>query len=311
VEVVKLEPRSLVERVDLSGELEPWVHVSVSAELGGRVELVSFREGQHVRKGQVLARVGSDLFEADLAEAQARLEGAQAIHEKSEQLFKREHLPRQELIAATSALRAAEARVRGAELRLERSVIEAPISGVALSRELEPGEVVSPGAPITELYRVDRLKAVAGIPENDIAAFRIGGEATIEVDAFPGRVFEGRIHLIGPAAMGPSRTFPTEIAIDNPKGELRPGMIARVALVKRTLEGVIVLERDVLQDRDAGPVAVVAEGGVARVRPLTLGASEGNLVVVEKGLEPGELLIVTGQRGLIDGQAVDVREGRP
>jgi membrane fusion protein (multidrug efflux system) len=311
VEVVTLEPRGLVERVELSGELEPWVHVSVSAELGGQVELVSFREGQSVRKGQVLARVGSDLFEAALAEAQARLDGARAIHEKSEQLFKREHVPRQELIAATSSLRAAEAQVKQAELRLERSVIEAPISGVALSREVEPGEVVSPGAPITELYRVDRLKAVAGIPENDIAAFRVGGEATIEVDAFPGRAFEGRIHLIGPAAMGPSRTFPTEIAIDNRSGELRPGMIARVALVKRTLEDVIVVERDVLQDRDDGPVAVVAEGGVASVRELTLGASEGNLVVVEKGLKPGEQLIVTGQRGLIDGQAVETGEGRP
>ena len=88
-------------------------------------------------------------------------------------------------------------------------------------------------------------------------------------------------------------------------------MIARVALVKRKLEGVIVLERDVLQDRDAGPVAVVAAGGVASVRELTLGASQGNLVVVEAGLEPGELLIVTGQRGLIDGQPVEVAEGRP
>jgi membrane fusion protein (multidrug efflux system) len=311
VEVMELEPGRLVERVELSGELEPWVHVSVSAELGGTVEFVGFRGGEHVKQGQVLARVGTDLLEATLAEARARLEGTQAVHEKTEQLFKREHVPRQELIAATSALRAAEAQTRQAELRLERSVIEAPISGVAVSREVEPGEVVSPGALITELYRVDRLKAVAGVPENDIAAFQVGGEATIEVDAFPGRTFEGRIHLIGPAARGPSRTFPTEIAIDNPRGELRPGMIARVALVKRTLEGVIVVERDVLQDRDAGPVAVVADGGVASVRELTLGASQGNQVVVEKGLEPGELLIVTGQRGLIDGQAVEIVEGRP
>ena len=311
VEVRALEPRTLVERLELSGELEPWVRVSVSAELGGRVELVSFREGQLVSQGQVLARVGSDLFEADLAEARARLDGAQAIHEKSEELFKREHLPRQELIAATSAWRAAEARLRQAELRLERSVVTAPISGVALSREVEPGEVVTPGAPITELYRVDRVKAVAGIPENDIAAFQVGGSATIEVDAFPGRTFEGRIHMIGPAAMGPSRTFPTEVAIDNRSGELRPGMIARVALVKRTIEDAIVVERDVLQDRDAGPVAVVAVDGAASVRELTLGASEGNLVVVEAGLEAGERLIVTGQRGLIDGQAIEVREGRP
>jgi len=311
VTVTKLVPEGLVERVQLSGTLEPWVRVSVSAELGGTVELVGFREGERVSRGQVLARVGTDLFEAALAEARARLEGAAAVHEKTEQLFKREHVPRQELIAATSALRAAEAQVRQAELRLERSVIAAPIGGVALSREVEPGEVVSPGAPITELLRVDRLKAVAGVPENDVAAFRTGGEATIEVDAFPGRTFPGRIHLIAPAARGPSRTFQTEIAIDNPDGELRPGMIARVALVKRRLEGVIVLERDVLQDRDAGPVAVVAEGAVARVRELTLGASEGNRVVVEKGLVPGELLIVSGQRGLIDGQALDVVERRP
>ena len=182
---------------------------------------------------------------------------------------------------------------------------------MAVDRDIEPGEVVSPGAPITVLHRVDRLKAVAGVPENDIVAFRVGGEATIEVDAFPGRTFEGRIHLIGPAAVDPSRTFPTEIAIDNPGGELRPGMIARVALVKRRLEDVVVVERDVLQDRDAGPVAVVADGGVARVRELTLGASEGNRVVVDEGLALGEWLIVTGQRGLIDGQGVDVVERLP
>lgn len=311
VEVMTLEPESLVERVELSGDLEPWVHVSVSAELGGTVEHVGFREGQVVRKGQVLARVGTDLYEAALDEARARLEGAEAIHEKTNELFKREHVPRQELIAATSSLNAAIAQVKQAELRLKRSVIKAPISAVALNRELEPGEVVSPGAPITELYRVDRLKAVAGIPENDIAAFAVGGAATIQVDAFPGQSFEGRIHLIAPAAMGPSRTFPTEIAIDNAQGALRPGMIARVALVKRELEGVIVVDRDVLQDRDEGPVAVVADGGLAQVRQVTIGATEGNRVVVEDGLEVGDRLIVTGQRGLIDGQAVAVTEDRP
>jgi multidrug efflux pump subunit AcrA (membrane-fusion protein) len=102
-----------------------------------------------------------------------------------------------------------------------------------------------------------------------------------------------------------------EIAVDNPDSALRPGMIARVALVRRKLDGVVVVERDLLQDRDAGPVAVVAANGKASVRDLTLGASEGNRVVVEKGLQPGELLVVTGQRGLVEGQAVEVVEARP
>jgi membrane fusion protein (multidrug efflux system) len=308
VQVLSLEPQDLTERLELSGELEPWVRVNVSAELGGTVEEVRFEEGQRVKEGEVLARVGSDLFAAALKEAQARLEGTQAVYEKTEQLFKREHVTRQELIAATSALHAAEAQAEQARLRLDRSVIEAPISGLVVSRDLEPGEVLPPGARVTELFRVDRLKAVAGVPETDIAAFRVGGAASIEVDAYPGRTFKGRIHLIGPAAEGPSRTFPVEIAIDNAGGELRSGMIARVALVKRRFEGVVTVERDVLQDRDQGPVAVVADGELARVRNLVLGASEGNRVVVEKGLSVGERLIVSGQRGLVEGQRIEVLE---
>ena len=101
------------------------------------LERVLARHGTYAQAAFAMRTWGQDIevvrarherFEAALAEARARLEGAQAIHEKSEQLFKREHLPRQELIAATSALRAAEAQVKQAELRLERSVIEAPIA---------------------------------------------------------------------------------------------------------------------------------------------------------------------------------------
>ncbi|MBN2370759.1 MAG: efflux RND transporter periplasmic adaptor subunit [Vicinamibacteria bacterium] len=310
VMVEKVESRSLTDRVELSGRLDPWIDVNVSTELGGVVQHVGFDQGQRVSAGQALARVGTDLMQASFDEAEAARRAAEAAFTKTRELFERQHVPRQELIAATSQFEAAKARAALARLRLERSIIKAPIAGVAVTREIDPGEVLAPGAPITVIHRLDRLKAKAGIPENDIAAFRVGGEAAITVDAYPDRAFAGRVTFIGSAVDGTTRTFPIEVAIDNPKGELRSGMIARVALVRQRFEDVVVIDRDLMQERDSGPVAIVLEGHEARVRQLTLGANEGNRVHVRAGLSPGEWLIVKGQRGLIDGQAVNVVERR-
>jgi membrane fusion protein (multidrug efflux system) len=311
VAVDQIEPSSLTERIELSGRLEPWVEVRIASELGGRVEQVGFEKGAMVRQGQVLARVGTDLHRAALQEAEALLAGAEATYNRATQLVERQAIPKQNAIDATSAYEAAKARVEQSRLRLERSIVRAPVSGVAITRDVEPGEVVSPGAPVTMIHRLDRLKASVGIPESDIAIFEVGGAATVRVDAWPDRAFEGRIHFLAPSAAGSTRTFPAEIAIENQDGALRPGMIARVSLVRRTHESAVVIPRDVVQERDEGTVAVVADGDVARVRKLSLGASEGERVLVNDGLAPGDWLIVTGQRGLIDGQRISVVERRP
>jgi membrane fusion protein (multidrug efflux system) len=313
VAVDRIEPSALTERVELSGRLEPWVEVRVASELGGHIEQVGFEKGAFVREGQVLARVGTDLHRAALAEAEALLAGAEATYNRAVALVERQAVPKQNAIDATTAFEAAKARVTQSRLRLERSIVRAPISGVAISREIEPGEVIAPGAPVTTIHRLDRLKAAVGIPENDIAIFAVGGSATLRVDAWPERAFDGRIHFVAPSATGSTRTFPAEIAVDNADGALKPGMIGRVSLVRRTYEDAVVIPRDVVQERDRGSVAIVLEGpdsDTARVRPLTLGATDGNRVLVTAGLEAGDWLVVSGHRGLIDGQRVSVVERR-
>jgi membrane fusion protein (multidrug efflux system) len=252
--------------------------------------------------------VGTDLFTVELQEAEAALVEAEANYERTRQLFERQAVPRQELITYTSRYEAAKARVASAELRVERSIIKAPISGVAIDRLVEAGEVVSPLSRITTLHQVSRLKANVGIPETDISYFQVGGEASVEADAYPGKEFEGRIHFIGPAATGKNRTFPAEVALDNRSGELRPGMIAPVSLVKRRYKDAVVIPRDAILDRVDGSVAFVANGEHAKERPVVLGPSEGNRIVVLEGLAVGQELVVSGHRNLVDGQPVRVVE---
>jgi len=179
VTAVLLEPQGLTERIELAGELQPWVEVRVSTELGGTVGQVGFDQGDRVEAGQVLARVGSDLHQAALDEAEAGRVEAEALHTKTQKLFEREGVPRQELIRATATLQVAEARVNLARLRLGRSVVRAPISGFAVTRELEPGEVLSPRSAR------ERHQRAAGRGRGQRAGRRLSGPRVRGTDQVP------------------------------------------------------------------------------------------------------------------------------
>jgi membrane fusion protein, multidrug efflux system len=304
VSVETVVPTSLKDELQLAGRLAPWVEVDVSTELGGTVQEVGFEKGRRVDQGQVLARIGTDLLQAALDEAEAELVAAEANYNKTKELFDRQAVPRQDLVSGTSSYKRAEARVTAAKLRVERSILRAPVAGIAVTREIEPGEVVAPGARVAVIHQVLKLKATAGIPENDISYFKIGGEAQLEIDAYPGRDFHGRIYFLGTAATEQNRSFPVEIEVDNRSSELRPGMIVRVSLVRRVYDDAIVVPRDAVLERDNGSVVFVREGERAQQRAVTTGPSESGRIVVLDGLAPGEELIVSGHRNLVDGQRV-------
>jgi len=304
VSVMKLKPETLKDEVQLAGRLEPWVEVQVSTELGGTVQEVGFEKGRRVAKGQILARIGTDLLEASLAEAEAALAYAESEFNKVTELFNRQAVPRQDLSSATSNYHGAEARRELARLRVARSIIRAPLSGMAVTREIEPGEFLPAGTLVTTIHQLSRIKAVVGIPEDDISYFQVGAEAHLVIDAYRDREFTGKIHFLSPAATGKNRSFPAEVAIDNQGGELRPGMIVRVRLVKQVYEDVIVVPRDAVLERDTGYVVFVYEAGRAELRNVKTGPSERGEIVVLEGLKPGEDLIITGHRNLIDGQPV-------
>ena len=300
---------SLTDLLEISGRLEPRAEVLVSSELGGAVEEVRFDKGDRVEKGALLARVGSDLLRAALAEAEADLEGVRLQHVQAKQLVEREASPLQDLLGAEANLKRFEARAEAARLRLARSEITAPASGVVIERGIEPGEVLGPGSAVAVLHDTAVLRATIGIPETDIAFFSVGSPAEISMDAYPDRSFEGRISYIAPSATHPGRNFQAEVEVANADGALRSGLIVRTRLQRRTFEDAVVVARDVLVERDGILHAFVLEDGMADLREVTLGPDEGDQVVITAGLEVGETLITGGHRNLLDGQPVRVVSG--
>jgi membrane fusion protein (multidrug efflux system) len=310
VRVTELRPEPFLERLEVSGTLEPYEEVDVTSENGGLVREVLFEKGRRIDKGDLLCRVGDDLAETRLAQAQAELMGAEANFLKMTELAERQAVPQQDLVSATAVRDRLLARVRENELLLERSRIHAPITGVALDRPIETGEVLAPGAAVTTLQQVSRLKVAASVPDTEIRWLRLGGRGVLEVDAWPEREFTMEISFLSPAADPDSRTFLVELELDNRDGSLRPGMVSRVRLDRRSVEAGIVIPLDSLVPRVEGPCAYIVEDCTAYLRQVEIAATEGDRVLVSSGLDSGDLLVVDGQRDLVDGQRVETGDCR-
>jgi hypothetical protein len=135
----------------------------------------------------------------------------------------------------------------------------------------------------------------------------VGGAGDRPCGRLAGPDVRGRIHFLAPSATGTTRTFPAEIALENPDGALKAGHDRRVSLVRRTYD--VGGRRPARRPAGARPraVAIVLDGDVARVRPVSLGALEGRPRARREGWPPGDWLIVSGHRGLVDGQRVSGR----
>ncbi len=291
----------------LTGDIHAWEEVTISAETTGKIELQDVEEGDIVTKGQDLVRINTTTIRATMAQAAAGLRLAKLELGRVEKLREGGISSPQELDRALTDREAAVANVRLAEIQLEHSVIRAQIGGVVDKLFMEEGEFVNMGTHLIHIVQVHKVKAVIGLPERDVGLFSPGDSARVALDAHPGKVFEGRIHRIATSAEEGTRTFATEIELDNADRLLRPGMIARATLVRSSYEDAITIELFAVISRGDQRVVFIEDDGVARERAIEIGFFQGNQVHITDGLGDGDRLIVLGQRELREGQRVAVQ----
>lgn len=308
VEVSVLEARTVQDRITLTGSIEPWEDVTLSAETRGTIEWMGVDEGQAVREGQELLRI-------DTESIRVRLEQARAQHKLALQELARVKEMEEEGISSPQALDRAltdrevsQSNLRVAELELAHSVITAPFDGVVDTLHQERGEYLQIGAPLVRLVQVHKVKKVVGIPEKDITFFSNGDPVLVAIDAIPGETFEGTIHHIATTADMATHTFATEIELANPTGRFKPGMIARSNLIRRSYPEAISVPIFTVITLDDQRFAFIEKDGVARMQPIEVGFYQKDFVHVTQGLQPGDRLIVSGQHDLRDGDPVRVRE---
>ena len=308
VRVKVLKEILLEDRLELSGSLEPFEDLLLSAELRGNLEWQGAEEGEIVKAGQELFRIDTDVIQASLAQARAQMKLAEQEHERMQRLSGQGVVPMQELDRAVASKDVAAATVRALEVQAAQSRVTAPMDGTVDRIFLEQGEFADVGSPLIKLVRLDKLKVEVGVPERDVLFFKEGDAVHITLDSMPGREFSGTIHRIATTGDSTSRTFPAEIVLENPEGTLKPGMIARTFFVRATHPDSIMIPIFSSIPIDDERYAFVVEDGRAEVRKLEVGIMQGSEVQVIDGLAPGEQLVISGQYDVREGEPVNITE---
>jgi RND family efflux transporter MFP subunit len=195
------------------------------------------------------------------------------------------------------------------QTRLQNAMIIAPFSGEIIRRYVDAGALVSSSTPLVTLVHTETLKVVANVLEKDISLIRPGMKAKIQTEAYPERVFEGKVVRINSALELATRTLQAEIHVPNPSHLLKPGMFSRIEMALSEKPGTLTVLREALIEEGGKRSVFVVEGNQALQRPIVTGIEQDQWVEVLEGLREGDRVIIKGQGSIKDRSTVRVIEG--
>jgi membrane fusion protein (multidrug efflux system) len=304
---MRVEPAPIRDLLLLPGETEAWLDVRVAADTAGRVEWIGFKEGDRIKEGELLAKIDVSALKAALDKAEAALKLADDLYQRRKQLFERKIINQEELDRAETERALAEGSFKQVKVEYERGFTKAPITGVINYLFVDEGEFTDKGKPMADIVNVDKIKVNVNVPELDVRYLKVGQTVAVRVDAFQDRQMRGTIDFVAYKADPATKTFHVKVIIDNQTHEIRPGMIARVVFLKRIIPDALSAPIFALVDKGGERLLFVEKDGVVHARAISIGVIEGDRVQIIKGLEPGDHLIVTGQKEVEEGMRVQVK----
>lgn len=322
VRVQEVERTSVPVLVTAVGTTEPYARANPGTRLMGQVVEVNFAEGDLVRAGQLMVRIESGDLAARKAQAEAGLREARAVLAQAEKdvtrmrnLFAEEAVTQHQLDEAETGyarsragVAAAEDAVREAEAHLRYGRVTAPMNGLVVGKNVQPGDLATPGTPLFTLERQDSIKVVADVHERDVPYLSVGAEVEVIIrnvgtSGEEAAVRRGVIETMVPAADPASRTFRVKAVIANGDGAVRSGMFARVRFPRGERAAVLVPSSAIVRRGQLQGVFTVDDGR-ARLRWLRLGRPWGERIEAVSGLNGGELVVLDPDAQLRDGQPV-------
>ena len=228
VESALVRVRPLSEDVEAVGSLRSRQGTVVRAEVGGRVTQINFRDGQRIRKGQLLVQLDDRLQRAQVQQAQAELSIAETNHRRNSELVSKGFISRRGVDESAAAVQVAQAKAELARATAARLRVLAPFDGVAGLRNISVGDYLKEGSDIVNLEDMAAMYVDFRLPERLQARVRPGQSARVQVEALPDRAFAAVVQAVDPQIDADGRSLNVRGCIDNRLLQLRPGMFARV-----------------------------------------------------------------------------------
>ena len=306
VEVVQLKPTTVKEDLQAVGSLRSNESVILRPEVSGRIAQIGFKDGQIVRKGQLLVALDASLNEAEVAQARAEYDLALSNLKRSEDLASRKFISSSAQETSASNAQVAEAKLKLAQARLSKMRIIAPFDGAVGIRSVSLGDYVKDGTDLVNVEDVHILKVDFRLPERNFSQVRVGQTIEVVADALPGERWQGRIEAINPRVDAGGRSLEIRGLLENTSGRLRPGMFVRVrVIVGERVNALMVPEEAIVPQGESFHVYRVVDGAARRV-PVKIGVRRDAPGEILDGLGAGDQVVTAGMRLTRDGQPVRV-----
>ncbi|MEY3487666.1 MAG: hypothetical protein RL075_1671 [Pseudomonadota bacterium] len=315
VEVAQVEQMKLVDESQTVGSLRSRQGVVLRPEVSGRITQLNFRDGDRVKKGQLLVQFDDQLPTAQVQQAQAELNIAMANNTRNAELVAQNFISRRTLEESAAAQQVAEAKLALARATAARLKIIAPFDGLAGIRLVNVGDYLKDGADIVNVEDIDAIFVDYRLPERFQTKIRRGQTSGIELDALPGRKFTATVLAIDPLIDANGRSVGVRACIDNRRLQLRPGMFARVNAVFGQRDNALVIPEEAIVPQGGKQFAIKLVNGtepnslVTQRVEVKIGLRSPGKVEVLEGLAVGETVVTAGQQRLQrDGTAVRVMD---
>jgi membrane fusion protein, multidrug efflux system len=321
VQVTHPETAVAMIHLQLPGQTMPYTDAPIFAQTSGYLKKWYFDIGAKVKAGAVLAEIDTPEVDQQLAQAQAQLKVAEAArdlaqvtYERDQTLFKTNVIAAQDFDTVTDNYAGSQSTVivdQAIVKRLEAleafKIVRAPFDGIVTARNTDIGAFVPLGSG-TQLFRMARnspLRVYVTVPQAFSSFVKVGQEAELAVNEYPGRTFPGRVVGTAGSINLTAKRLLTELEVPNPTEELLPGTYAQVTLQFQTDNGgVMIPPRTLLFQSGAPAVGVVHPDGKVEIRKISINRDLGDRLEISKGLSASDQIIVNPSSGLTTGTVV-------
>jgi len=308
VQPVQVGP--LARTLDLTGTATPTRQARLASPTEGPVQNCRIREGDQVKRGQRLVTIGrSGAAAAQVTAAAESVKEQEAELNRTKILVQSGAVPGSQLDSARAKYEAARALLAKARELAGDYSVEAPWDGVVSKVLVKDGDFVAPRTPLVEMYDPGSLVIRLAVPEAQAIEVFKGTPAAVQLDAYPGKTFAGKVSLVYPDLDTRMHTRTAEVKLDAPLA-LIPGMFARLKLTLQTQAEALTVPGDaVLVLPNGEKVTYVYKDGQVQRRVVQTGLEAEGKVQILAGLRPGEMVVTAGNEKLKDGMAVKVQGG--
>ena len=323
VESAKVETMKLTDDTQAVGSLKSRQGVTLRPEVSGRITQLNFKDGERVKKGQLLVQFDDQLQLAQVKQSQAELSIALANHKRNQDLVAQNFISKRSVDESAANLEVAQAKLSLSQATASRLKITAPFDGMTGIRTVNVGDYLKDGGDIVNIEDITAVFVDFRLPERFQTKLKKGQKAQVDMDALPGRKFTAVIQAIDPLLDVNGRSVGVRACIDNRQNQLRPGMFARVNTVFSERDKAIVVPEEAIVPQ-AGKQFVIklldgADKGTDKETKTTqrvevkIGIRKPGKVEILEGLAEGDEVVTAGQQRVQkDGTAVKVVElGKP